>query len=104
MKQKTRAEILVINTKLAEELRTVLDSDMSLRQEFTNALEGVYRCDERYGTGGSRKTYSWYEIFRELGKAIQQSKEANREDRIRELESMNQRLHEELNAQNPTHL
>ena len=48
--------------------------DKDLRIEFSKALDAPINYDKEYGYStqktGTRVTYSWHEIFRELGKVL----------------------------------
>jgi hypothetical protein len=70
MKTPSKQELLAQIAILEEKLKRAHENDENLRQEISYTLDAPLVRKSEYGNETKRMLYSWFDIFRELGKLI----------------------------------
>lgn len=99
MKQPTKSELITEVAQLKVIVHKLEGDDEKLRTEFSKALDAPFSYENEYGyarSKGVRTTYTWFEIFREVGKLLEKKKYTNLEDALTHHTMQINEIHERL--------
>jgi hypothetical protein len=102
-KTKIEAELQQTNIRLLEDSKINMERDKDIREHLSIALGAGTYSKGHYSDDRVHIVYSWFSIFREIGKLLERKKQADVEDEVKfaheRLDRVDRRIEEIANPQ-----